>query len=123
MSLFHIDLCGCRRSHQANTPIHNLFGLTSTASVSRKLNMKEMSVLLDRIDGLIMEILKDSKSPLSAYMIAKEAKISWSTANTHCYKLKSLGIIEDRIIETEIGQRKTYWKLKAKTPSLNTYMK
>ena len=91
--------------------------------IKKKLNMKDVSMLLDRIDGLIMEILKNSKNPLSAYTIAKEVKISWSTANIHCYKLKSLGILEDRIMGTEIGQKKTYWRLKAKTPSLNTYMK
>lgn len=66
---------------------------------------------MDRIDALIMEILKNSKNPLSAYMIAKEAKISWSTANTHCYKLKSVGLVDSRSVRSHFGQKKVFWSL------------
>ncbi|HEX54538.1 MAG: hypothetical protein DRO95_04105 [Candidatus Altiarchaeales archaeon] len=78
---------------------------------------------LDRIDDIIMEILEKSDKPMTTYKIAKEGKIAWSTANTHCYKLKALGILEEKTIRTEIGQKKVVWKLTAKTPTLDKFIK
>ena len=65
------------------------------------------------VGTVIQKILKDAKGYLSTYEIAKRAKISWSTANTHCYKLKDQGILEGEMQVAEVGAgRKMMWKLK-----------
>ncbi|MCK5698571.1 MAG: hypothetical protein KAH93_01900 [Candidatus Aenigmarchaeota archaeon] len=62
------------------------------------------------IDALTERILKTSKQPLSTYQIAKQAKISWSTANIHCYKLKSEGKIDGKMEKAEVGSgKKMIW--------------
>ncbi len=62
------------------------------------------------IDALTQRILKTSKQPLSTYQIAKQAKISWSTANIHCYKLKSEGKIDGKMEKAEVGSgKKMIW--------------
>ena len=66
------------------------------------------------IDRLIVRIIKKSKRPMSTYMISKNAKLSWSTINTHCYKLMSIGVLDSRIEETPFGQKKILWKVKSR---------
>lgn len=66
------------------------------------------------IDRLIITTLKKSKEPVSTYGIAKHNGISWSTANTHCYKLKSMGIINGKIRSSHLGQKKVFWYLEGK---------
>ncbi|RLG13605.1 MAG: hypothetical protein DRN71_04495 [Candidatus Nanohalarchaeota archaeon] len=62
------------------------------------------------IDALTQKILKTSNLPLSTYQIAKQAKISWSTANIHCYKLKSEGKIDGKMEKAEVGSgKKMVW--------------
>ncbi len=62
------------------------------------------------IDALTEKILKTSRQPLSTYQIAKQAKISWSTANIHCYKLKSEGKIDGKMEKAEVGSgKKMVW--------------
>ncbi len=62
------------------------------------------------IDALTERILKTSKEPLSTYQIAKQVKISWSTANIHCYKLKSEGKIDGKMEKAEVGSgKKMIW--------------
>ena len=78
---------------------------------------------LDRIDELIIEILGNSAKPISTYKLAKEAKIAWSTVNIHCYKLKSMGYMEEETQISPVGQKKVMWKLTAKTMTLEKFMK
>ncbi len=69
-------------------------------------------ISLDKVDELIQATLRESKKPLSTYEIAKHAPLSWSTANTHCYKLKSFGILEGKYEEARIGIKRIIWWLK-----------
>ncbi|MBN2251846.1 MAG: hypothetical protein JW724_07220 [Candidatus Altiarchaeota archaeon] len=69
---------------------------------------------LMEIDRAILVAIRSSKEPLSTYGIAKGANISWSTANSHCYKLKSLGLISARKQQSRFGQSKILWQLKKK---------
>ena len=62
------------------------------------------------VDRAILGAIKENKAPLSTYGIAKGANISWSTANTHCYKLKSMGVINAKK-ESRFGQSKVMWQL------------
>jgi len=78
---------------------------------------------IDRIDELILELLGKSEKPMSTYKIAKEAKLAWSTVNIHCYKLKSLNLLGEKATISPIGQKKVMWKLTAKTPTLDKFMK
>jgi Mn-dependent DtxR family transcriptional regulator len=78
---------------------------------------------VDRIDELIIELLRESEKPMSTYKIAKEAKIAWSTVNIHCYKLKSIKLLEEKTTISPIGQKKVTWKLTAKTPTLDKFIK
>ncbi|MBN2013671.1 MAG: hypothetical protein JW778_00675 [Candidatus Altiarchaeota archaeon] len=78
---------------------------------------------IDRIDELVIELLSKGGKPISTYKIAKEAKLAWSTVNIHCYKLKSLGLIEEQTIMSPIGQKKVVWKLTAKTLTLDKFTK
>jgi len=70
---------------------------------------------LDSIDKGIIRILKRRKH-ITAYSIAKELNCAWSTANTHCMKLCSEGIVEYReeraCRATETGAIKRFWSLK-----------
>ena len=64
-----------------------------------------------KVDRLIRDVLKKEKS-LSTYEIAKKIGISWSTANSHCYKLKAFGVIDCKDEETKLGMRRIVWWLK-----------
>ncbi len=65
------------------------------------------------VSDIILKILKEENKPLSTYEIAKKASISWSTANTHCYKLKDAGKIDGKLESASIGaSRKMMWWLK-----------
>ena len=67
-------------------------------------------MILSDVDKRILELLKSSKKPLSTYQIAKMAKITWPTANSHCYKLKSMNKIESRQEKSKFGSReKVVW--------------
>jgi len=62
------------------------------------------------VGTVIQKVLKESKTPLSTYEIAKLSKISWSTANTHCYKLKDMGQIDGKLEIAKVGAaRKMMW--------------
>ena len=60
-------------------------------------------MILSDLDRRILDILKLSKDPLSTYQIAKQANITWPTANIHCYKLKSMNKIESRQEKSKFG--------------------
>ena len=65
------------------------------------------------VDVLTERILASSSKPLSTYEIAKKAKISWPTANTHCYKLKSMGRISCQEEHRAVGVgKRVLWSLK-----------
>jgi len=76
----------------------------------------------DKIDGLVVEVLNKSEKPLTVYKIAKEARLSWATVNIHCYKLKSRGVLVDNAEDLVTGQRKIFWCLSAKTPTLDKFV-
>ena len=59
----------------------------------------------DNLDSVIQTVLARSKKPLSTYEIAKKTGVSWSTANMHCFKLKTQGIFKNKS-ENSIGRRK-----------------
>lgn len=67
---------------------------------------------LMEVDKAILGAIRSSREPLSTYGIAKGAKISWSTANIHCYKLNSLGFITPKKQHSRFGQSKVMWQLK-----------
>jgi predicted transcriptional regulator len=71
--------------------------------------MTEIS--LSKVDKLIRNVLMKSDKPLSTYEIAKKTDLSWSTANTHCYKLKSFGIVNGKNEETKTGMKRVVWWL------------
>lgn len=62
-------------------------------------------------DEDIIKLLKRVSTPLSTYQIAKALKISWSTANLHCYKLKLTGKIEGMPKESKfgLGEKMVWW--------------
>ncbi len=65
------------------------------------------------VSEMILKILKESSEPVSTYELAKKLGISWSTANTHCYKLKDAGKIDNKLIVPKIGAgKKVLWFLK-----------
>jgi predicted transcriptional regulator len=67
-------------------------------------------MILSEIDKKILNLLKKLKSPLSTYQIAKKVSVTWPTAISHCYKLKSMGLIESKIEETKFGSKeKVVW--------------
>ncbi len=66
---------------------------------------------MSAVDRLIVNTLDKSKRPLSTYQIGKRTKVSWSTANTHCYKLKALNRVDMEVIHNHLGQTKTLWSL------------
>lgn len=64
------------------------------------------------VDALTEQILARAERPLSTYEIAKMAKISWSTANVHCYKLKANGRLAAQEERADVGSgRKMLWSL------------
>jgi predicted transcriptional regulator len=65
----------------------------------------------NKVDKLIKDILRKEKQ-LSTYEIAKKIGISWSTANSHCYKLRSFGIVDCKNEETKVGVMRVIWWLK-----------
>lgn len=85
--------------------------------------MNDNGIVSDRIDDMIVAVLTGSDKPLTVYKIAKEAGLSWATANMHCYKLKSTGVLLDNTFELGVGQKKVFWKLAAKTPTLGEFTK
>ncbi len=65
------------------------------------------------VGAAILKVLKEAGEPLTTYQIAKKLNISWSTANTHCYRLKDEGKIDCEFRIAKIGEsKKVYWKLK-----------
>lgn len=65
------------------------------------------------VDDSILAVLKESREPLSTYELAKRLGVSWSTVNTHCYKLKDAGKIECTQILPKIGAgKKVVWFVK-----------
>ena len=64
---------------------------------------------LGKVGKLVLDALKRSKRPLSTYEVAKLLNISWSTANTHCYIMKSLGIVDSKNEETKVGMKRMVW--------------
>lgn len=77
---------------------------------------------LDRIDELVIDILTKSGEPLTTYKIAKDIGVAWSTVNIHCYKLKSMNMLKEEIVNPEYGRKKIYWELTGKTPKLSEYI-
>ena len=73
--------------------------------------MRIRELLIDSVDRRILEILRNSKHSMSTYEIAKKGGFSWSAANAHCYKLKSMGLIEGYIEEVYIGKMRTLWTI------------
>lgn len=69
---------------------------------------------LSPIDKVIVNVIKGERKPVSTYKLAKETKLSWSTVNSHCYKLKSFGILEMSSKKTPFGQKKMLWNVKKK---------
>ena len=68
---------------------------------------------LSEIDKRILQVLKNNMRAMSTYELAKEGKFSWSSANVHCYKLKSMGLIEGYTEEICLGKIRNLWKLKS----------
>ncbi len=65
---------------------------------------------LSFIDKKILALLKNSKAPLSTYQIAKKLKITWVTASSHCYKLKSMNLLQNKYEKSKYGSRgKVIW--------------
>jgi len=62
-------------------------------------------------DEDILRLLKKVSTPLSTYQIAKALNISWSTANLHCYKLKTIGKIDGTSSESKfgLGEKMVWW--------------
>lgn len=67
-------------------------------------------MILSDVDKRILSLLKKSENPLSTYQIAKKAKITWPTANSHCYKLKSMNLVESKQEKSKFGpNEKVVW--------------
>lgn len=67
-------------------------------------------MILSDVDKTILNLLKKSGKPLSTYQIAKKAKVTWPTANSHCYKLKSMNLIENKQEKSKFGpNEKVIW--------------
>ena len=63
-------------------------------------------------EKLVLDMLRKAKKPLSTYEIAKRAGISWSTANTCCYKLFSKKLVASEENEYKTSLRKVMWWIK-----------
>ena len=70
-------------------------------------------MILSDLDKRILSLLKKTENPLSTYQIAKKAKITWPTANSHCYKLKSMNLIESKQEKSKFGpnEKVVWWAL------------
>ena len=70
-------------------------------------------MILSGVDKLILDLLKKTDEPLSTYQIAKKTKITWPTANTHCYKLKSMNLIQSKQEKSKFGpnEKVVWWAL------------
>ena len=79
-------------------------------------------IVLDRVDECIMGVVSKSEKPLTIYKIAKESGISWATVNTHCYKLKSQGVLNDTAFESGPGRKSVFWGPAARTPTLDKFV-
>jgi predicted transcriptional regulator len=66
---------------------------------------------LTAIDNEIIRRIKSARKPVSTYKLAKETKLSWSTVNSHCYKLKSFGVLDMISKRTPFGQKKMLWSV------------
>jgi DNA-binding CsgD family transcriptional regulator len=67
-------------------------------------------MILSDVDKRILSLLKQSKEPLSTYQIAKMADVTWPTANSHCYKLKSMNKVESKLEKSKFGSKeKVVW--------------
>ena len=67
-------------------------------------------MILSDLDKRILSLLKKTENPLSTYQIAKKAKITWPTANSHCYKLKSMNLVESKQEKSKFGpNEKVVW--------------
>ncbi len=65
------------------------------------------------IEQLILDVLRKENKPLTTYQIAKKIGVSWSTANTYCYKLKDKGLIRGEEKSARIGMsKKMVWWIK-----------
>lgn len=65
---------------------------------------------ISTIDEKILKTIRKSKVPLSTYEIAKKTNIVWSTANSHCYKLKTMKLIDSKAEESKFGSgEKIVW--------------
>lgn len=65
------------------------------------------------VDERILKTLRKSKVPLSTYKIAKKIDMVWSTANSHCYKLKTMKLIDSKAEESKFGAgEKIVWWIK-----------
>jgi len=63
------------------------------------------------LDSLIQDLLRKSRKPLSTYELAKKTGVSWSTANIHCFKLKTAGVVKNRV-EQRLGARmRVIWSM------------
>jgi ribosomal protein S25 len=63
------------------------------------------------LDSLIQDVLRKSRKPLSTYELAKKTGVSWSTANIHCFKLKTAGVVKNRV-EQRLGSRmRVIWSM------------
>jgi len=70
-------------------------------------------MILSAIDKKILELLKKTKKPLSTYQIAKKSNVTWPTAISHCYKLKSLDLIQSKYEKSKFGlKKKVVWWIK-----------
>ena len=81
------------------------------------ITMKNFNPSLNNADKTIIKILRRSKQPISTYEIAKQCRFSWSTANSHCYKLQSLGFIEGEVEEFPLERKKIIWNLRTENSS------
>jgi len=69
---------------------------------------------LSPIDNVIVKTIKGARKSVSTYKLAKETKLSWSTVNSHCYKLKSFGVLDMTSKRTPFGQKKMLWSIAKK---------
>lgn len=69
---------------------------------------------LSPIDKALVDMIRGEKKPVSTYKLAKETKLSWSTVNSHCYKLKAFGILDMSSNKSRFGQKKLLWYVKKK---------
>ena len=68
-------------------------------------------MMLSRLDKEIVKLLRRERL-LTTYQIAKKLQISWSTANSHCYKLMSLNKLSCRREKSKFGLERVVWWVK-----------